>query len=373
MASAHRTERYELVVIGGGQAGLAVAYWLARHDIDFLVVDAHARTGDSWRNRWNSLKLFTPARYSGLPGVAFPGDPYHFPTRDDVADYLEWYAKVFALPVRHGVRVSQVRRAQHGFEITTDGTTLEADNVIVASGPHHVPRVPAFAAQLDPAIVQLHSSAYRGPAQLPDGPTLVVGAGNSGAQIALELAQSRDVFLSGRSVGAMPRRFLGRDIFDWLWRTLMIPGADSLVGRRIRANVLGSSDALIGMTEADLRVPNITRVGRVISVDNGVPALATGAPGPVSSIIWCTGFGPDYSWIDVPVFGDDGFPSHARGVTRVPGLYFLGLRFLYRLNSSLIGGVGADAEFIANAVVARYGRTKGQPLRSIVRPAAEII
>lgn len=358
MHAARRTERFELVVIGGGQAGLAIGYWLAKHDIDFVILDANARTGDAWRNRWDSLKLFTPARYSGLPGLGFDGDPYRFPTRDEVADYLEWYARVFELPVRHNVQVSKVRRTGSGYEITSHGTTFEADNVIVATGPLRVPRVPAFASEIDPAVVQLHSSEYRKPAQLPDGAVLVVGAGNSGSQIARELAKTRTVYLAGRAVGSMPRRVLGRDVFDWLWHTVMIPGAESMIGRRIRANILGSTDALIGLTEKDLRVPNLTRIGRVTHIEQGQPKSANDALPDVASVVWCTGFRPDYSWIELPAFDADGFPMHQRGITAVSGLYFVGLRFQHRLNSSLIGGVGADAQFVADAVASRYGRSR---------------
>ena len=353
-----RTERFDLVVIGGGQAGLASGYWLSKHDIDFTIVDANARVGDAWRKRWDSLRLFTPAKYSGLPGLDFPGEPYHLPGRDEVADYLEWYAQVFDLPVRPNVSVSRIGRTERGFEIETNGTRLEADNVIVATGPFHIPRIPDVAKSLDPRIVQLHSSEYRNPSQLPDGPALVVGAANSGAQIALELAKTRDVMLAGRSVGSMRRRVLGRDVFDWLYLTVMRPGADSFIGRRVRANVLGSTDALIGMTERDLVDGGVRRVGRVTAASDGRPVLADGTIADVSSIIWATGFRPDFSWIDAPVLGADGFPVHRRGVSDVPGLYFVGQRFQYRLNSSLIGGVGADARFIADTIAARYGFTR---------------
>lgn len=356
--TSRRIERYELVIVGAGQAGLAAGYWLQQQDIDFLIVDAHRRVGDVWRNRWDSLRLFTPAKYSSLPGLAFPAEPYHLPARDEVADYMEWYAQVFGLPVRNGTTVERVRRIDAGFEVTTNGTTLQAENVIVATGPFQKPRVPALAGELDPSIVQLHSSEYRNSSQLPEGDVLVVGAANSGAQIALELSETRNVILAGRSVGSMPRRVLGRDVFDWLTRTLMRPGADTLVGRRIRKNVLGSSDALIGMTERDLVGPNLRRAGRVTGVRDGKPVLADGSVADVKSIVWSTGFRPDFSWVDLPVFEADGYPRHQRGVTSVPGLYFLGLRFLYRLNSSLVGGVGADAEYVVNAVASRYGDTR---------------
>ncbi|HYC52190.1 MAG TPA: NAD(P)/FAD-dependent oxidoreductase [Gemmatimonadaceae bacterium] len=354
-----RTERYDTLIIGSGQAGLSAGYWLSRSDIDFLIVDAHPRVGDVWRNRWDSLQLFTPATYSSLPGMPFPGDPYHLPTKDEVADYLEWYAQANVLPVRTGVRVSRVQRMEGGgFAIGTDGVQLQADNVIVATGPFQTPAIPAFARELDAGIYQVHSSAYRNPAQLPEGDALVVGAANSGAQIAKEISRTRNVLLAGRSVGSMPRRILGRDLFDWLWPTLMQFGADTRIGQRIRASVVGSTDKLIGMSERDLVSPTLRRVDRVTGVREGKPVLADGSPADVRSIVWSTGFRPDYRWIDAPILGDDGFPDHIRGVTRVPGLYFLGLRFLHKLKSSLVGGVGADAEYVVKQLISRYGELR---------------
>jgi putative flavoprotein involved in K+ transport len=356
-AKQRRVERYELVVIGGGQAGLAAGYWLSQHDIDFAILDGNARVGDAWRQRWDSLRLFTPARYSALPGMPFPAAPYHLPNKNEVADYLEWYAKVFELPVRNGVRVSGVQRSEWGFEIETNDVRFEAENVVVATGPFHTPHIPAFAAELDPNITQLHSSQYRGPSQLRPGGVLVVGAGNSGAQIALEIAQTREVTLAGRSVGTLRRRVLGRDVFDWLSWTVMRFVADTPLGRRIRRNVLTSSDALIGMTEGDLNRAGVRRTGRVDGVREGLPTI-DGSTLDVTNVIWSTGFRPDFRWIDFPIFNNDGFPQHTRGVTTVPGLYFLGLRFLHRLNSSLLGGVGADAKHVADVIAARYGHTR---------------
>jgi putative flavoprotein involved in K+ transport len=352
-----RIERFETVIIGAGQAGLSAGYWLAKHDIDFVILDANARVGDVWRDRWDSLQLFTPAKYSGLPGMAFPGDPYHLPTRTQVADYLEWYAQVNELPIRTGVRVSRVRRENGVFEIETNGVRFQADNVIVATGAFQTPVIPGFAKELD-GILQVHSSGYKNPLQLPEGDVMVVGAANSGAQIALEISKTRNVILAGRSVGSFPRRILGRDLFDWLWATVMKPGADTFLGRRIRRDVLSGTDKLIGMSEKDLVSPTLRRTGRVTGVRDGKPVLEDGSIADVKSIVWCTGFRPDFRWIDAPVFGEDGYPRHSRGATEVPGLYFLGLRFLYRLNSSLVGGVGADAEHVANLVRARYGETR---------------
>jgi putative flavoprotein involved in K+ transport len=353
-----RIERYDAVIIGAGQAGLSAGYWLSKHDIDFVILDANARVGDVWRNRWDSLQLFTPAKYSGLPGMSFQGDPYHLPTRTEVADYLEWYAQVNELPVRTAVRVSSVRRVNGLFEVETNGTRFQADNVIVATGAFQTPVIPGFGKQIDAGIFQVHSSGYRNPSQLPPGDVLVVGAANSGAQIALEISKTRKVILAGRSVGSFPRRVLGRDLFDWLWATVMKPGADSFLGHRIRENILSSTDKLIGMSERDLLSSTLRRSGRVAGVRDGKPVLEDGSLADVKSIVWCTGFRPDFRWIDAPVLGDDGYPRHTRGVTQTPGLYFLGLRFLYRLNSSLVGGVGADAEYVVNMVKARYGATR---------------
>jgi putative flavoprotein involved in K+ transport len=366
-----RTERYEAIIIGAGQAGLAAGYWLAKHDIDFLIVDANARVGDVWRNRWDSLQLFTPAKYSALPGMAFPGDPYHLPSRTEVADYLEWYAQANELPVRMGVRVLALCRGANGFEISTDGVQLEAENVIVAAGAFHTPVIPSLASQLE-GLYQVHSNAYRTPQQLPEGDVLVVGAANSGAQIALEISRSRNVLLAGRSVGSLPRRLLGRDLFDWLWPTVMRPGADSAIGRRLRASVLEGTDKLIGMSERNLASPTLRRVGRVVGTRDGLPQLEDGSVAKVQSIVWCTGFRPDFRWIELPILAEDGNPKHNRGVTDVPGLYFLGLRFLHRLNSSLVGGVGADAEYVAGVLASRYGDIRGaaSPMSSSGRWAA---
>ena len=350
-----RVERYETVVIGGGQAGLAVGHHLAAREVDFVILTDEARVGDNWRRRWDSLRLFTPARYSGLPGMPFPATPGHFADKEEVADFLERYATQFDLPVRLNSRVRSVRHDGVRYQIRTEGdaTVFEADNVIVATGAFQAPRVPPLSARLAPTIHQLHSSEYRSPFDLPKGPVLVVGAGNSGAQIAIELARFRKVWLAGRNTGHMPRRVLGRDVFDWLWPLMKRATADTRLGRRMRTNILGSGDALIGIPERELTEAGVVRVGRVEEERGGMPVCGGQVLAP-SVVVWCTGFRPDYRWIELPVFGEDGYPRHQRGVVAdMPGLYFLGLRFLYRLNSSLIGGVGDDAAFVAGEVAQR--------------------
>jgi putative flavoprotein involved in K+ transport len=348
-----RVERFDTIVIGGGQAGLAAGHHLAARDVDFVILSDETRVGDNWRTRWDSLRLFTPARYSGLPGMPFPAPPDHLADKDEVADYLERYAARFDLPVRLESRVRSLSHDGERFTVSVDDgdALLEAENVIVATGAARQPRIPTLAARLAPTIHQLHSSHYRNPFELPEGPVLVVGAGNSGAQIALELARYRKVWLAGRDTGHLPRRLLGRDLFDWFWPIMGRATADTRLGKRLRAQRGG--DSLIGIPERTLRQSGVTRVARVDDARGGLPLCGSTALQP-SVVVWCTGFDPDYSWITMPVFDDAGHPKHRRGVsTELPGLFFLGLRFQHRMRSSLLGGVGEDAAFIAERVVER--------------------
>jgi putative flavoprotein involved in K+ transport len=347
-----RVERYETIVIGGGQAGLATGYHLAERDADFVVLDADARVGDGWRRRWDSLRLFTPAKYSGLPGMRFPAPPDHLPDKDEVADYLERYAERFDLPVRPNSRVHAVSFDGERYVVRAGSAVFEADNIIVATGPFQRPRIPALGARLSPDMHQLHSSRYRSPFDLPQGPALVVGVGNSGAQIAMELARFRDVWLAGRETGALPRAILGRDIYDWIWPALTRLSVDTTLGRRLRERTR-RGDPLVGISPRAIAASGVRRVGRVAEARGGLP-VCDGTTIEPRVIVWCTGFEPDYSWIDLPVFDEKGVPRHRRGVVEdAPGLFFVGLRFQYRLTSALLGGVGADAAFIAERATRR--------------------
>jgi putative flavoprotein involved in K+ transport len=347
-----RVERFDTIVIGAGQAGLAVGYYLARREIDFIILDAAPRVGDSWRSRWDSLRLFTTAAHSGLPGMPFPAPPAHLPDRDEVADYLERYAERMDLPIRPKCAVDSLKWDGERYVIHAGGTRFEAENVVVATGPFQRPKIPALASCLSPEIRQLHSSEYRNPFELPEGPVLVVGAGNSGAQIALELARFRKVWLSGRESGHLPRRVLGRDIFDWLWPVIRRITADSALGRRLRKRS-GRADPLVGMSRHTLARAGIQWVGRVRGERGGLPLCGDEV---VESrvVIWCTGYEPDYRWIDIPVLDESGRPRQKRGVvTDSPGLYFVGLRFQHTMTSALLGGVAADAAYIAAEVARR--------------------
>lgn len=354
-----RTERIDTIVIGAGQAGLSVGYHLARRGVPFVILDTGKRIGDQWRKRWDSLRLFTPARFSSLDGLPFPADADSFPTKDAMGDYLEAYARRFALPVRCGVRVERVSRLGERFLVIAGDQRFEADNVVVAMANYQRPRVPAFANELDPRIVQLHSFDYRNPAQFQEGAVLVVGAGNSGAEIALDAARAHDTCVAGRDTGHVPFRIDGLAARLLLVRLVLrvvfhrILTVATPMGRKVRAKVLHEGGVLVRTKPRDLTAAGITRVTRVAGVRNGLPLLEDGRVLDVANVVWCTGFHPGFSWIDLPVFGPDGEPQHDRGVvSSEPGLYFVGLHFLFAMSSVMIHGVGRDAERIADRISA---------------------
>ncbi|HKE60791.1 MAG TPA: NAD(P)/FAD-dependent oxidoreductase [Pyrinomonadaceae bacterium] len=346
-----------VIVIGGGQAGLAIGHFLKKAGVDFLILESGHRIGDSWRKRWDSLRLFSSVLHDGLPGIPFPGDPRSFPTKDEVANYLEDYALKQELPIRFNTRVKSLHRQGDGFVVMTNGREyFEAEQVVVATGPYQKLRVPSWAAELDPAIVQIHAGQYKNPAQLPEGDVLVVGAGNTGAELAMEAAAGHKVWLSGRDVGQVPSfaRFGNQRLFWFLGRrvfTLKTP-----VGRMIHASVRsGHGQPLVRIRRKELLKAGIRRVGRTVGASsNGKPRLADGRVLDVTSILWCTGFRLDFSWIHLPILADDGYPLHEFGrVKSQPGLYFLALPFQRDMTSTLLGGVGRDAALVAKWILER--------------------
>jgi len=355
----------DTVIVGGGQAGLSVGYHLARNKKEFVILDASARIGDGWRSRWDSLRLFTPARYDGLAGMRFPAKGSSFPTKDAMADYLEIYAKHFELPVRSGARVESVQKDGTGFVVTTADSEFEADNVVVAMANYQVPRVPPFAGLLDPNISQLHSREYRNPSQLRPGPVLIVGAGNSASEIAIEAARTHPTLMAGKESGHVPFRIEKRFALFALVRLVRFVGHHVLtvrtpIGRKIRPSMLHKASPLIRVKPKDLVAAGIERVGRVTGVEQGRPVLDDGRVLDVANVIWCTGFLPGFSWIDLPVFGQDGEPMHERGIaTTEPGLYFVGLHFLYSMTSDTITGMRRDAKRVASHIVSG-ARAKGR-------------
>jgi putative flavoprotein involved in K+ transport len=361
--------RRDTTVIGGGQAGLAMGYYLKEQGRDFVILDAGDRVGDAWRRRWDSLRLFTPAALSGLPGRSFPFPGGYFPTKDETADYLEEYARKFDLPVRLGRHVDSLRREGSGYLVDAGEERYVAENVVVATGPYHTPRIPAFAGRLDPSIIQLHSSAYRNPDQLPEGDVLVVGAGNSGAEISLELAATRHTYLSGRDTGhvpggihqtRLPRHILfGWFVVSWLLGRLTV---DSRLGQKGREFVRSQGAPLARFTPRDLIKAGVERVPRVEGVVDGRPQLANGRALEVASVVWATGFKPDFDWIELPILGEDGYPLQHRGVVEsAPDLYFLGLPFQHTFASAVIGGVGKDARYIAEHIAGRTTERESKP------------
>jgi len=360
MSGMNEVERLETIVIGGGQAGLSVGYHLARRGLPFVILEANERIGDSWRKRWDSLRLFSPAQFDGLAGMPFPAPAHSFPTKNEMADYLESYAAKFKLPVRTGVRVDRLSRRGDVFVVTAGDRRFEAKHVVVAMANYQSPRVPSFASELDASIVQLHSSEYRNPSQLRDGAVLVAGAGNSGAEIAIEVARSHRTWMAGKGTGQIPFRITGLAA-----RWLLVPLLFRIVfhrlltiktpmGRKARPKALSQGGPLIRVKQDDLAEAGVHRVARVVGVRNGLPLLEEEQTVDVANVIWCTGFHPGFSWIDLPIFAESGGPLHEGGVVASePVLYFVGLHFLYAFSSTMIHAVGRDAARIAATIAAR--------------------
>lgn len=350
--------KVQTVVIGGGQAGLATGYHLTRLGREHVILDAGDRVGDSWRNRWDSLRLFTPAKFNGLPGMRFPAKRTSFPTKDEMADFLETYAERFELPVRTGYRVERLARNGDGFVVSAGGRRIVADNVVVASGAHQVPRIPACANELDDDIVQLHSNEYHSPDQLQDGGTLIVGVGNSGAEIALDVAHLGPTWLSGTPSAQLPFKhgpMLARTVMPVIrFMGHRVMTVRTPMGRKIRPKFIKMAAPLIRTKTKHLEAAGVERVGRTVGAEGGLPVVEGDRVLDVANVVWCTGHFPGFDWIDLPIIGSDGQPRQRRGVVEgEPGLYFVGLKFQYAMSSDVILGVGRDAKYVAEHLAAR--------------------
>lgn len=367
-------ERIQTIVIGAGQAGLSVGYHLARQGLPFLILDGNDRIGDTWRKRWDSLRLFTPAKFDGLDGMPFPAPKNSFPTKDQMGDFLESYARHFKLPVRTGTRVDGLTRQGDKFLVTAGDLRYEADNVIVAMASYQKPKLPAFAGDLDPAIVQLHSYEYQRPSQLKPGGVLLVGAGNSGSEIGIETVRNgHPTWMAGRDTGQIPfrvdglpgRLFLVRLVLRGVFHRVLT--VDTPIGRKVRPRIMHGGTPLIRVKQKDMAKAGIVRVPRVRGVRDGLPLLDDGRVLDVTNVVWCTGFHPGFSWINLPVLGEDE-PIHERGIVPgAPGLYFVGLHFLYSMSSTMIHGVGRDAERVVKHLAAsgRGARKHGKQVERI--------
>jgi putative flavoprotein involved in K+ transport len=355
----HAQNHYDVAVIGAGQAGLTMGYELARQGHRFVILEAADSVGSAWRTRWDSLTLFTPRRYDSLPGLEFPGDPDGYPGRDEVIAYLESYAETFDLPVQTGSEVRSVRGGNGAFRVELPDGVIEADQVVVATGPFQVPRVPTFAADLDPTVFQTHSVGYRNPDELPDGPVVVVGGGNTGFQIAQELAATRETYLAvGSRQTPLPQRIAGRDLFWWLGKLgVLEKSVDTRLGRR-----LSTRETLIGSNPRTAKRAGVTMDARAVGASGRTVVFEDGSTLDVAAVIWATGYRFDHSWIDLPIADTDGRLVHRRGVTVVPGLYFLGLPWQHTRGSALVGWVKDDAQFIAERIAERAPASVDTPL-----------
>lgn len=352
-----REEHVDVVVIGAGQNGLSVGYHLARKGVKFVILEARERVGDIWRSRWDSLRLFTPARFDALIGMPFPADRYSFPTKDDMADYLEAYAKKFSLPVRTGVKVDEVTRSGDRYIVTAGQTRYVAGHVVAAASSYQKPKIPDFAASLDPSIRQFHSNVYKNPGQLNSGSVLLVGASNSGAEIAMDLAPTHQVWLAGRHPGHIPVAYNGyfamRLVLPVVLRIVFhrLLTVDTPMGRKAKPQQLSHGLPLIRVKPQDLNAAGVRRVFRVVGARDGKPMLDDGQLLDVSNVIWCTGFRAGLDWIKLPIFDDSGRVKQYRGaVEGEPGLYVCGLHFQHSTSSTMIHGAARDAGYVADKI-----------------------
>lgn len=344
-------ETVDTIVIGGGQSGLATGYFLSQQSSNFVILDNHSRTGDVWRSHWDSLRLFTPSQFNSLPGLPFSQIKNYLPSKNEIGDYLETYATHFNLPIRHNIKVENLTSIDQGFQINTNGGTYFARNVIVATGAYQKPFTPGLSTQLEANILQIHSSDYKNPQQIPVDNILVVGAGNSGAEIALDLVKTgKKVWLAGRDVGRVPANSPVGKFFNgypiWWIMTHMLT-IDTPLGRKIQKTSVNHGTPLGRVTRAEIAAAGVVLTPRVSNVVSGKPQLEDRQIIPADAVIWATGYKPDFSWIKIPIFDNHGYPIHDRGVIKSsPGLYFIGLFFQTGLSSSFLGGVGKDAAFI---------------------------
>src|ERR687897_2121181 len=350
MAEEGARTQVEVAVVGGGQAGLAMGYYLREQGRRFVIFERGDSIAPAWRERWDSLRLFTPRGYSALPGVPFPGDPDDYPMRDEVISYLERYADTFEQSIELSSDVRRLFEEDGRFVLNIDGRTITADQVVVATGPFQTPYVPSLAEKLDSNVWQAHSTGYRRPSDLPEGTVLVVGGGNTGFQIAKELSATHKVVLSvGSKQKPLPQRIAGRDLFWWLTKTrLLSTTVESRLGSKLR-----SRDTLIGSSPRELkRRYGVELKPRAIDAAGRTVRFEDESELEVDAVIWATGYRPDFSWIDLPILDSNGRLRHRRGVTDVPGLYFLGLTWQWTRGSALIGWVKDDAAFLTERVAA---------------------
>src|SRR5918993_4144667 len=364
-----RDERFDVIVIGAGQAGLAAAWHLAQRGLRYVALEAADQLGSSWRGRWDSLRLFSPAQYDALPGMAFPAPADTYPGKEAVAAFLRDYATRFDLPLRLGKRVTALSRIGDEFQVRTDDEVFRAKQVLVATGPFQSPFTPEAGHGFNGSVTQIHSAHYRNPQSLPPSPVLVVGGGNSGLQIAHELAATRQVDVSvGEKVPMLPQRLLGRDLFWWLTRLrVMRVDTATRLGQRLRAR----GEFVIGTNRRQLKQAGVRFRPRLINAQGRTACFADDSSLDVSAVVWATGYRSDYSWITIPGVTANGHVVHRRGITDVPGLYFLGLSWQYTRGSALLGFVADDAAYLTQRIAARAQATRQAEASAAAEPTGK--
>jgi putative flavoprotein involved in K+ transport len=345
------TKHWHTVIIGGGQAGLAAGYFLKEMNLEFIILDENQRIGDSWRKRWDSLKLFTPSQHDCLPGMPFPGSKNNFPGKDEMAGYLERYAIEFSLPVQLNVKVNHLHSRNSHYEIETSVQKLISNNVVIATGTNPFPKIPAISSDLNPEIFQIHSSRYSNPETLPPGDVLVVGAATSGIEIALEISKTHKTYISGKPTFHIPDNAIkyGGELYWWFISNIIT--VRTPIGRKAKKSIIHGGSPLIRVSSRDLEVAGIKCLPRVAGTVDGLPKFEDNSVMKVSSVVWATGYKPDFSWIGMDVTDEAGWPLTNRGVSPVKkGLYFVGMPFQHGLTSGLAGGVGRDAAYVSRHI-----------------------
>jgi putative flavoprotein involved in K+ transport len=346
------TKHWDTVIIGGGQAGLSTGYFLKKKNVNFIILDENEKIGHPWRKRWDSLMLFTHAQKDGLPGMPFPAPKGFYPNKDQMADYLQSYARKFSLPVQSSVRVNHLLCRNNNYEIDTSSGKIFSGRVVIATGTNPYPRIPAISSNLSPEIFQIHSSLYKNPETLPVGDVLVVGAATSGIEIALEVSKTHKTYISGNPTFHIPDGVMKYGgLFFW-WFMSNIITIRTPIGKKVKKKIFNGGSPLIRVSADDLDKAGIKRFPRLTGDKDGFPRFADGSVLKVSAIVWATGYRPDFSWIEPDIADASGWPMNYRGISPVSkGLYFIGMPFQYSLTSGLVGGVGRDARYISKRIL----------------------
>ncbi|CAM1350422.1 flavin-containing monooxygenase [Tenacibaculum ascidiaceicola] len=342
----------DFVIMGGAQAGLSMAYHLKKMEKSFIVVDGEEEIGASWLNRWDSLKLFTPTEYNHLPGLKFNAPKGHYPSKYEVSDYFKSYVKKFDIPVQLNTLVTSVKKSAKGFHVIYNEGEILAKNIIVATGPFHIPYTPPCHTKLSDEVLQMHSNYYKNSKQLQEGDVLVVGGGDSGYQILDEISKdkkSKTVYFSGDTkVKTLPQQFLGKTL--WWWFTLigfLKFNKYSWIGKKISTSL----QPVIGTDVKEiLSRENVVTVGRTKDALDNEVVFENKKVTSIKNIIWATGYRPNFKWIEGLELDSDNYPKNYRGVSNIEGLYFIGLPWMYTRGSATLGGVSKDASYLADII-----------------------